>query len=278
MDATVLLLLGEGDAATLCGLLGVEPGRRAGRSALGEIGNILGASYVGALGAMTGLELEPEPPQSAHDMLGADRRDASSPPRSGADDVALVLDSDLDRRGRRLLALLPAAADARRRRGAAARLGPGRLTAMAETDGRAWASSRVSRRRRRRARLARPGLVHRPRAGRPAGGASRASPTSCCPPPSGRDGDARASSPTRAVPALLDAVVALGARRARLEAVLVGGAQMFAFGRHRPRRRPAQRGRGARGAAARWHPDRGRRRPAARKGRTVRVHVGDGRA
>lgn len=33
-----------------------------------------------------------------------------------------------------------------------------------------------------------------------------------------------------AVPALLDAVVALGARRVRLDAILVGGAQMFSFG------------------------------------------------
>jgi chemotaxis protein CheD len=33
-----------------------------------------------------------------------------------------------------------------------------------------------------------------------------------------------------AVPALLESVVALGARRARLEAVLVGGASMFSFG------------------------------------------------
>jgi chemotaxis protein CheD len=33
-----------------------------------------------------------------------------------------------------------------------------------------------------------------------------------------------------AVPALLDAVVGLGARRTRLDAVLVGGASMFSFG------------------------------------------------
>jgi chemotaxis protein CheD len=33
-----------------------------------------------------------------------------------------------------------------------------------------------------------------------------------------------------AVPALLDAVLGLGARRTRLEAVLVGGASMFSFG------------------------------------------------
>jgi chemotaxis protein CheD len=33
-----------------------------------------------------------------------------------------------------------------------------------------------------------------------------------------------------AVPALLDAVVGLGARRSRLDAVLVGGASMFSFG------------------------------------------------
>ena len=42
-----------------------------GHSALGEIGNILGTSYLGALGAMIGMELEPAPPQTVTDMLGA---------------------------------------------------------------------------------------------------------------------------------------------------------------------------------------------------------------
>jgi chemotaxis protein CheD len=46
--------------------------------------------------------------------------------------------------------------------------------------------------------------------------------------------EGRAETPGKfadtAVPALLDAVVALGARRSHLEAVLVGGASMFSFG------------------------------------------------
>jgi chemotaxis protein CheD len=44
----------------------------------------------------------------------------------------------------------------------------------------------------------------------------------------GREGTAGKFADT-AVPALLDAVVGLGARRGRLDAVLVGGASMFAF-------------------------------------------------
>jgi chemotaxis protein CheC len=93
-DGIVLLLFPPEDAATLCGLLGVEPGTEFGLSALGEIGNILGSAYVGALGMMTGLSLEPRPPQTVTDMLGAV---VSSVLATGAEatDVALVLDSDL---------------------------------------------------------------------------------------------------------------------------------------------------------------------------------------
>jgi chemotaxis protein CheC len=94
MSATVLLLLGEGDAATLCGLLGVDPADELAVSALGEIGNIIGASYINALAAMTGLEMEPEPPQSATDMLGAIVASVLAG-RAAGDDIALVLDSDL---------------------------------------------------------------------------------------------------------------------------------------------------------------------------------------
>jgi chemotaxis protein CheD len=45
----------------------------------------------------------------------------------------------------------------------------------------------------------------------------------------GRDGTPGKFADT-AVPALVDAVVELGARRTRLDAVLVGGASMFSFG------------------------------------------------
>jgi chemotaxis protein CheC len=94
LDATVLLLLGENDAAVLCGLLGVDPADELASSALGEIGNIIGASYINALGCMIGLELEPEPPVSATDMLAAIVATVLAGKAQG-DDIALVLDSDL---------------------------------------------------------------------------------------------------------------------------------------------------------------------------------------
>jgi chemotaxis protein CheC len=93
MAATVLLLMGEGDAATLCGMLGVDPADEMAASALGEIGNIVGASYINALGSMTGLDMEPEPPQSATDMLAAIVATVLAGRADG--DLALVLDSDL---------------------------------------------------------------------------------------------------------------------------------------------------------------------------------------
>ncbi len=94
MDAIVLLVFGEDDAAMACGFLGVEPGSEYALSAVGEIGNILGASYVTALGQMTGLALEPSTPDVAEDMLGAVV--ASVLAAGAADsDVALVLDSAL---------------------------------------------------------------------------------------------------------------------------------------------------------------------------------------
>jgi chemotaxis protein CheC len=98
MAATVLLLLAESDAATLCGLLGVDPADELAVSALGEIGNIVGASYINALSAMTGLNLEPEPPQSATDMLGAIVATVLAG-RAAGDDIALVLDSALEVEG-----------------------------------------------------------------------------------------------------------------------------------------------------------------------------------
>lgn len=94
MDAIVLLIFGEDDAALACRLLGVEPGSEYASSAVGEIGNILGASYVNALGMMTGLSLEPSVPSVAEDMLGAIV--ATVVAAGAADsDVALVLDSAL---------------------------------------------------------------------------------------------------------------------------------------------------------------------------------------
>lgn len=94
LDAVVLLLFQPFAAAQLCGMLGVEPDSEMGVSALGEIGNVLGASYVGALGTMTGLSLEPRPPQTVADMLGAVLGSAVLAVDETRD-VALLLDSDL---------------------------------------------------------------------------------------------------------------------------------------------------------------------------------------
>ena len=82
------------NAERLCSVLGVEADSEMGLSALSEIGNIVGASYLGALGTTTGLSIEPGPPQAATDMLGAL---VSSILAASADtaDVALLLDSAL---------------------------------------------------------------------------------------------------------------------------------------------------------------------------------------
>ncbi|MGZ4326060.1 MAG: chemotaxis protein CheC [Solirubrobacteraceae bacterium] len=53
IEGVVLLLIPAGDAETLCRLLGVTPRTEVGDSALREIGNILGASYLNALSAIT---------------------------------------------------------------------------------------------------------------------------------------------------------------------------------------------------------------------------------
>jgi chemotaxis protein CheC len=95
LEAVVLLLFPGDDAATLCRLLGVEPGSEVGDSALGEIANILGAAALGALVTMTGLALEPRPPLVVHDMLGAIVASALAE-TAGEVDVALVLDGELD--------------------------------------------------------------------------------------------------------------------------------------------------------------------------------------
>jgi chemotaxis protein CheC len=94
MEATVLMLFSPETAAVLCPMLGVEAGTEIALSALQEIGNVLGASYTGALGTMTGLELEPTPPQAATDMLGSIVSSVLLAPAEDRDAV-LLLDSDL---------------------------------------------------------------------------------------------------------------------------------------------------------------------------------------
>ena len=94
MDAVVLLVFPVADAGTLAGMLGVEPGTEDAISALGEIGNILSASYIGSLGAMTGLELDLTPPQTVTDMLAAIVATVLASRAEGTD-TALILDSEL---------------------------------------------------------------------------------------------------------------------------------------------------------------------------------------
>jgi chemotaxis protein CheC len=113
LDAVVLLVFPVDDAATLCGLLGVEAGTEVGLSALSEIGNILGASYVGAIAAMTGLELDLTPPQTVTDMLAAIVSTVLAS-RAAETDTAMILDSELQVEGEACslgFMLLPAAGE-----------------------------------------------------------------------------------------------------------------------------------------------------------------------
>ncbi len=95
MEALVLLLISERDVHTLCSLLGVEAGTEVGDSALSEIGNILGASYMSALSGMTGLKLELCPPQLATDLLGSIVASVLAF-TARETDTALMLDTALD--------------------------------------------------------------------------------------------------------------------------------------------------------------------------------------
>jgi chemotaxis protein CheC len=113
LDAIVLLVFPVADAATLCGLLGVEAGTDVGLSALSEIGNILGASYVGAISAMTGLELDLTPPQTVTDMLAAIVSTVLAS-RAADTDTAMILDTGLTVEGEACslsFLLLPAAGE-----------------------------------------------------------------------------------------------------------------------------------------------------------------------
>ncbi len=94
LNGTVLLLIPPADADAMCRMLGVEPDDDFALSALGEIGNIVGTSYINALAGMTGMEIEPTPPGTATDMLGAIVETVlAGAAMSG--DVALRLDSNL---------------------------------------------------------------------------------------------------------------------------------------------------------------------------------------
>jgi chemotaxis protein CheC len=95
LKGMVVLLIQPSGAAVLCEMLGVEPASEVAESMMGEIGNILGASYLQALGSMTGLELLPSPPAVITDLLGAIVATVLAQ-TAGDCDLALVLDSELD--------------------------------------------------------------------------------------------------------------------------------------------------------------------------------------
>ena len=94
MQGTVLLLVPPADADAMCRMLGVEPDDEFALSALGEIGNIVGTSYINALAGMTGMDIEPTPPSTTTDMLGALVASVLAG-AAATGDVALVLDSNL---------------------------------------------------------------------------------------------------------------------------------------------------------------------------------------
>ena len=94
LEGVVLLLVTPEDAEKICELLGVEPGSEYAPSALGEVGNIVGSSYINALAEMTGISIEPTPPATATDMLGAIVQSVLAG-QAHAGDMALMLDSEL---------------------------------------------------------------------------------------------------------------------------------------------------------------------------------------
>jgi chemotaxis protein CheC len=93
LDALALILMPAPTVHTLCELLGVDPDGDLGASALCEVGNILGSSYLGALAAMTRLQLWPGPPERVVDMAAAIL--ASAFLASGDGNTALLLESRL---------------------------------------------------------------------------------------------------------------------------------------------------------------------------------------
>lgn len=66
----ILMLFPNAAAVELCELLGVSLDDELGRSALKEVGNILGSTYLNAIAEMTGLALDPAPPEIEIDLLG----------------------------------------------------------------------------------------------------------------------------------------------------------------------------------------------------------------
>lgn len=94
LEGLVVLLMKKNSAEILCRLLGVEAETDVGRSALGEIGNILGTSYLTAISSMTSLPLIPSTPTVMIDLLGAIVSTTLAVTIADSNEVILV-DSDM---------------------------------------------------------------------------------------------------------------------------------------------------------------------------------------
>jgi len=94
LPATVLMLLTPENAGKVCGMLGLSPDDELAASALGEVGNVVGTSYLNALAGMTGIEVEPTPPATVTDFLGAIVESVLAA-RAMASDRTLLMDSSL---------------------------------------------------------------------------------------------------------------------------------------------------------------------------------------
>ena len=75
-------------------MLGLAPESELAPSALAEIGNVVGTSYLNALAGMTGLALDPTPPATVTDFLGAIVETVLTV-RAASSDHTLLLDSSL---------------------------------------------------------------------------------------------------------------------------------------------------------------------------------------
>jgi chemotaxis protein CheC len=94
LPGTVLMLLSPENAEKICVMLGLPPDSDLAPSALGEIGNVVGTSYLNALAGMTGIDVEPTPPATVTDMLGAIVESVLAV-RAASSDRTLLLDSSL---------------------------------------------------------------------------------------------------------------------------------------------------------------------------------------
>jgi chemotaxis protein CheC len=94
LAALVVLLIHPTGVQTLSKLLAVEPETEVGDSALCEIGNIIGASYLNAISTMTGLALAPSTPTQINDLLGA-IVESTLAATVAQDENVLIVDSQL---------------------------------------------------------------------------------------------------------------------------------------------------------------------------------------